>query len=203
MMNDGKLLDLAKFAAQVATKSGAKDASANVFRAREVEVEWRDGKLDRIRESTKQGLGITLFVDGRYSSNATSDIRNEAVEAYIKQAVATTKYLAADEHRHLPDPSRYQGMTTIDLQRKDPNVGAVTPEDRLAMAKRLEDATRAADEKKILISVTTTVGDTEEKSATFNTNGFEGEEESSTSWQVAVASSRMRVTASRRAIVTV
>ena len=60
----------------------------------------RDGKLDRIRESTRQGLYITLYVDGRYSSNSTSDLRDEAVADYVRQVVEGTRYLARDEHRH-------------------------------------------------------------------------------------------------------
>ena len=82
-----ELLLKAKYAANLAQKAGADDARAYVQRSREVRVEMRDGKLDRIRESTRQGLYITLFVNGRYSSNSTSDVRDEAVADFVQQLV--------------------------------------------------------------------------------------------------------------------
>ena len=60
-----ELLSKARSAADAAQKAGADDARAYVQRSREVRVEMRDGKVDRIRESTRQGLYIELFVDGR------------------------------------------------------------------------------------------------------------------------------------------
>lgn len=175
-MADRNLMEVAKRAASVATKAGAKDARVFVNRTRDISVEWRDGKLDRIQESTSQGLYISLYVDGRYSSNSTSDLRPEALDKYVETSVAATKYLAVDEHRKLPDPSRYAGVTAKDLEKRDPSIGSITPEQRLAKAEELEDASRAGDDGRI-ISVTTWVGDTEGMWVGFSTNGFEGSEE--------------------------
>ncbi len=171
------LMELAKKSAEIAKEAGASDARSFVSRGRQVMVEWRDGKLDRIRESTSQGLSITLYVDGKYSSNSTSDIRPDAVEAYVKEAVATTRYLAADEHRKLPDPARYEGRTSIDLERTDPDLGSVSPEARLSMAKQLEDAARAGEGADRIVSVTSSVGDYEGRTVGYATNGFEAEED--------------------------
>jgi PmbA protein len=173
------LMDLARNAARVATLEGAGSARVFATRARGVSVEWRDGKLDRIRESTSQGLSIDLFVAGRYSSNATSDLRDEQVEAYIKQTVAMTRYLAEDIHRQLPDPARYQGATSADLQKSDPSIKEMTPEKRLQTAKRLEDAARSVDREKQIVSVTSSVGDNEGLWVGFSTNGFEASERGS------------------------
>ena len=54
-MSASKLLETARFAADKAKHFGANDARISVSRSRDVSVEWRDGKLDRIQESTKQG----------------------------------------------------------------------------------------------------------------------------------------------------
>lgn len=175
-MADKNLMELAKRAAKVATQAGANDARVFLNRSREISVEWRDGKLDRIQESTSQGLYMDLFVDGRYSSNSTSDIRPDAVDEYVKSSVATTRYLAVDEHRKLPDPSRYAGATTKDLERSDPSIGSVSPEQRLARARELEEAARANDKNGKIVSVTTWVGDTEGSWVGFSTNGFEATE---------------------------
>ncbi len=175
-MTEKKLNELAKNAALIATKAGAKDARVFASRSRGVMVEWRDNKLDRIRESTKQGLYIELYVEGRYSGNATSDLRNDEVEKYVKTAVDMTRYLAPDKHRHLPDPSRYENPTTLDLEKSDPALKTVFPKDRLSTAKQLEHAARASDDKNEIISVTTSVSDSESKWVGFATNGFEATE---------------------------
>ena len=142
-----KLLFLAKSAAQVATKAGATDARVFVSRSRGVKVEWRDGKLDRIRESTSLGLTLELYVDGRYSTNATSDLREDQLRQYVENAVSTTRYLAPDPHRTLPAPARYENATTRDLEIGDPSIERVTPSQRLEVAEALEAAARKEDSR--------------------------------------------------------
>jgi PmbA protein len=173
-----ELLNKAKSAAHVAQQAGADDARAYVIRSREVRVEMRDGKLDRLRESTRQGLYITLYVDGRYSSNSTSDVRDEAVADFVRHLVDGTRYLAPDEHRHLPDPARYKGSAPTDLQLVDPALGSVSPARRVETAEQLEQAARAADRDNKIVSVTASVSDNETLVAGMATNGLVADEES-------------------------
>lgn len=185
-----QLVELAKSAALSAKKAGANDARISLSRSRDVSVEWRDGKLDRIQENTKQSLSITIYVDSKYSVNSTSDLRPESIDAYIKKAVEATKYLAKDPHRHLPDPKRYQGMTTADLRIYDKNVETVTPENRLEVAHALETAAREGEGKDRIISVTTSVSDYEYESVCVATNGLEASEKGTSTWRTASVSIR-------------
>jgi PmbA protein len=179
-MDEESMRELAAHALGAAKGAGASAARAFVTRSRDVTVEWRDGKLDRIRESTAQGLGVSLYVDGRFSSSGTSDLRPDAVAVFVEGMVAATRYLAADAHRHLPDPARYQGATKSDLQICDPAVANVAPEARLADARRLEEAVRAGDKDGRIISVTSAVSDTEARWIGVSTNGFDASERSTT-----------------------
>ncbi len=183
-----KLIDIAKSAAGVAKAAGANDARVLASRSREVKVEWRDGKLDRIQESTKKDLAITLFVDGRYSVNMTADLRQDALKKYITDAVAMTRLLAVDEHRKLPDPKLYQGEAPGDLQINDPSITSVQADSRLATAKQIEEAARAGDKEGAVISVTTEVSDECTDLACVATNGFEGEDTRTAFWRVAQVS---------------
>jgi PmbA protein len=178
-MDEKSMRELAARAIAAATKAGAKDARAFATRSRDVTVEWRDGKLDRIRESTAQSLSVSLYVDGRFSSSGTSDLRPDAVDAFVAGMVGATRYLAVDPHRRLPDPARYAGATTADLQIYDPAVTSVAPEARLGDARRLEEAARAGDQDGRVISVTAGVGDTESTWVGLSTNGFDAAERSS------------------------
>jgi PmbA protein len=125
---------------------------------------------------------VTLFVEGRYSANSTSDIREAAVKQYVKTAVDTTRHLAKDPHRHLPDPERYEGMVTEDLEIFDPAVPNTTPESRLVAAKALEAAARDAGKKSDIVSVTSEVSDYEYRSVCLNTNGLEVGEQGTSTW---------------------
>jgi len=187
-MDEKSMRELAARAIGAAKDVGALDARAFVTRSRDVTVEWRDGKLDRIRESTAQGLSVSLYVDGRFSASGTSDLRPDAVAAFVQGMVGATRYLAVDEHRRLPDPIRYAGATKADLQIFDPAVASVAPEARLGDARKLEEAVRAGDKDARVISVTAAVGDTEATWVGLSTNGFEAAEKS-TVWSRSVEAS--------------
>ncbi len=182
-MIDKTLMGLAKTAAKAATESGAADARITASRSRDVTVEWRDGKLDRIRESTKQSLTITLFVEGRYSVNSTSDIREASVRKYVENAVRATKYLAVDKHRFLPDPKRYEGMVTCDLEIFDPVIPGGSAQTRLAVAAELEESAREGADSSLIASVTSEVSDYEYRSVCLNTNGLEAGEQGTSTWR--------------------
>jgi PmbA protein len=174
MSND--LLHIAQRALQGAKKSGAQGARAAAYRERTSAVEWRDGKLDRLRESTQMGLSLTLLVDGRYSSHTTSDLRPTALDGFIAKAIAMTRILALDPHRKLPDPRRYGDRFAGELRLFDgDSITALTPQERLRIAAELEEAARAVPGKEAIISVTTEFDDSDGESAMVASNGMQGE----------------------------
>ncbi len=170
-----ELLKHARAAVQIAKNKGAQGVRANVYREKKSSVEWRDGKLDRLRQATEMGLSVTLFVDSRYSANSTSDLRPEAVERFIGETVAATRFLATDPHRRLPDPKRYTNRFTGDLQLFDQaGASAVTAVSRRQKAQQLEQAARSAPGADKIISVTGNCSDTILESAKVTSNGMEG-----------------------------
>ena len=110
--------DIAHRCTKTAVKKGAKEAAATVSRVREVTLEWRDGRVDRINEATRRGVQLQLYVDGRYSMASSSDLRPEALERFIADSVSNTRVLAEDPFRSLPDPAlRGRMYRTGDLGR--------------------------------------------------------------------------------------
>ena len=120
MSTPNTLVDTARHAVSLAQKQGATEASATVGRTREVEMQWRDGQLDKVSEATTRGLSLQLFVEGRYASVSTSDLRPEALERFISDSISLTRALAPDEFRRLPDPELYAGRAQLDLELEDP-----------------------------------------------------------------------------------
>ena len=166
-----ELLQSASAAVEMARTAGAQDAWAALSRDRSVSYTYRDGKIEKVEESTSRGLGISLYVDGRYSSHSTTDLRPERLQAFIKEAVALTRALQPDPHRKIPDPALFEGRPTLDLERVDPAVAGVTREQREAWCAEM-DARAHADKR--VISAESGLFSGESQGASASSNGFSG-----------------------------
>ena len=164
--------ELAKWAVRQARKAGANDAAVDVGGSRDVEIIYRDGKLDKLTESTVNSLDLTLYVDQKYSSHSTNDLRQETLESFITEAVAMTKHLGQDPFRSLPDPKYYEGKKDIDLTLYDPAYESFTADQMVARAKEIEEIARGQSD--LLISCTSSVSSSYSESAKVHSNGFEG-----------------------------
>jgi PmbA protein len=139
-----------------------------------VDFQWRDGKPEKVEESTKRGVQLAVFVDERYAHVSTSDLRPEALQTFIGDAVDLAKSLAKDPHRALPDPELYKGQSAASLSLEDPIFDTVTPDQRRRIAKEAEVAARAVKGGDAILSVTTNVSDTQTERFLVNSNGFSG-----------------------------
>jgi PmbA protein len=120
-------------------------------------------------------------VNGRYSGQSTSDLRKAALQSFIHNTVATTKLLAEDPYRSLPDPKYYLGRSTLDLKILDPDYIKTSPQDRHALVKTIEESALAKGGNKV-ISVTAVQNDSYAESVVLSSNGFEGYYETTQYW---------------------
>ena len=179
---NSSLLDTTRTAAALAITKGAGEAAAGGWQARHVEVTWRDGKIEKVSEATTRGLGLDLYVDGRYASVSTSDLRPEALDRFVEDSVALARKLTPDPHRRLPDPALYRGQASLDLELEDPSHGGLDSAARRRIAEELEVAARGVPGAERILSVTTGVSDTRAESALVHTNGFEGTKRGTDFW---------------------
>jgi PmbA protein len=135
-----EIRDLAAEAIKTAKTAGAKECRVGINSQRQVEIAYRDHKPETIKEASTKSLSVEIFVDNRYSSQSTSDLRKDPLADFITNAVATTKLLAEDPYRTLPDPKYYEGREERDLGTLDPEHATFTPEDRHEIAKAVENA---------------------------------------------------------------
>jgi PmbA protein len=173
-MNSKERLELARWAASQAKKYGANEASVNIVNSRDIEILHHDGKLENLKESTQNSLTLYVYANQRYSGHSTNDIRRESLSKFITDAVDMTKYLSEDPYRNLPDPKYYQGLAAIDLKLRDDAYESVESNQRVKIARDLEEAIKAQSDK--VVSCSGEYGDTYAESVKVNTNGFEGEE---------------------------
>lgn len=184
-----EMLDLAAWTLEAAKAAGAAHCRAGVAADRSVEISYRDRRPETIKEAATRQLSIEVYVNGRYSRQTTSDLRKDALRTFVTNAVASTKLLAEDPFRTLPDPKYYAGRATADLKLADPAHRELTPEMRHASAKALEDACLAKGGDKV-ISVTSQEQDSISESILVASNGFEGAEKSTTYVLVAEMTAR-------------
>lgn len=176
------LEDLQKRAEQavaLAEAAGADGVFAWASRSREVEMNYRDGKLESVKESTSRSLSIEVYAGGRYSSHATTDLREDRLRAFVRDAVALTRALQPDPFRALPDPALYEGRSGADLDLQDPAVLALDAATRHGWLSALDAEARGAPE---VVSATSWLADSHDLSAGCSSNGFFGTNESTSLW---------------------
>jgi PmbA protein len=171
-----EMYDLAARAIKIAKSAGADDCRAGISRNRFVDISYRKHKPENIKEASTQGLFIEIFANGRYSGQSTSDLRKDAMKDFISNAVATTRLLAKDPYRTLPDPKYYKGRVDKDLGMLDPDYKKLTPEARHKMVKAIEESALSKGGEKV-ISVTSRAYDGHEESVLLTSNGFEGHQD--------------------------
>lgn len=169
-----ELLKVCRDCVKHATKSGAQEVAAVASQGREVSVQWRDGKLEKIHEATTRGVSLELFVDGRYGVVRTGDLRPQALRDFIQEAVVMTRCIARDPFRMLPDPKLYEGQSPVDLELEDSKYMEMTPERRKEIVKEIEDSARSVPGSEAIQSVTTGFGDERSMAWRVHSNGFEG-----------------------------
>ena len=175
-----KLKDIAGKAALTARKFGAGDARIKVSHQRYIYLQRCERMLEQIEESTTMSLSAALFVDGRYSGHSTSDLRPDALELFLENAVAMTRCLAPDPHRSLPPPGLYEGYRKRDLEVLDRSYDRTDTEWRKEIALRLEEEAAKGGDK--LSQIEAYYYDSINESVLVNTNGFMGDWESTSFW---------------------
>ena len=174
-----EMINLCEFVLKTAKDAGADDCRVALSKSRFVEVQYREHKPETVKEATTQGIGIDIYVNGRYSAQSSSDLRKDALKSFVSNVIETAKLLEEDPYRSLPDPKYYEGRKNIDLQILDSKYKTITPELRHSMAKELEESCLEAGGEKA-ISVTSQVYDELNEETILTSNGFNGETKSTT-----------------------
>lgn len=166
-------------AVDMAKGAGANDAFATASQSRNVEFNFRDGSLEKVKDTTSRSLSIQVYADGRYSSHETTDLSPERLEGFITEAVSITRALEPDEHRRITPAELYQGRSADDLDLVDAAVAGISREQRLSWCEALD---RVATDHERVISATAGVYDGTLNSASVSSNGFSGSHAETYCW---------------------
>ena len=174
-----ELKERAAQAVELAKKAGAQDAWSTASQSRDVQFEYRDGSLEKVKDTTSQNLGIRIYAGGRYSSHSTTDLSPDRLQDFITEAVAITGALEPDEYRRITPESLFTDRPTDDLDLVDTSVQALDREQRMAWCRALDEL---AHQNERVISATSGVYDGTQRSASASSNGFLDEQQSTYCW---------------------
>lgn len=156
----------AEDAVDIAKKLGAPVAESYLSSAREFTVEVRDKQVETLKLADETGLGLRVLVDGKIGFSYTTDLGKDGVEAAVKEAVANAGNTAPDENRGFPRPFSEYPMLNI----HDPQLSNVTKEEKINLAKSMEEDALAYDPR-IKIIETSAYQDGEIEIAVCNSTG--------------------------------
>jgi PmbA protein len=137
------LSDLAAFALERARAQGATAADVEISTSVGQNVTVRMGEVETIEHNRDKGLGITVYLGQQRGNASTTDLSRDAIDRTIAAALAIARHTAADEFAGLADPDRLASPPFADYSLNHP--WALSVDDAVAMAKRMEAAAFAVD----------------------------------------------------------
>lgn len=166
--------DIAQWAMEIALKNGCSSSRVSLTVANNNSFEYRNTQLDKLHQSSENKLYIELYVDGRYGTLSTNRLEKPELEPFIKDGIASTRFLAADLCRQLPDMTRYYTSNSgDDLDLFDSTFFDYTVDRKLAVAKATVDEIYGTDDR--IVSVVSSYDDGCGAEYMVASNGFEGE----------------------------
>ena len=129
-------LELCRFTLRRAIEKGASKVRVSANKSVMDLVGTLNGETDKVTHCLDRSIGISLFVDGRYGAYSTNRLDEKSIDAFLDKALETTRMLAPDPCRDLPDPSRTakDALDGLETGLYDRAYETMTPEKRLSIA---------------------------------------------------------------------
>lgn len=126
---------------------GATAADVVLVESERQSVRVRLGDVEQVKRSRSARLGVRAFVGQRSAVSSTNDLARPALEALARDTVAYAKVNAEDSAAGLPDAALFAtpGGAASEAVLWDDAAFRLSVEDAVALARRTEDAARAAD----------------------------------------------------------
>ncbi len=127
-----------------ARQRGASEADAYFVDERHSSAQVRLGKVETVTHAREQRLALRAFAGKASASASTSDLSRPSVERLVDEAVTLARLTAPDSMAGLPDPGDL-ARAIPDLDLEDPEGHGLSPEEKIALAQRAENAALECD----------------------------------------------------------
>jgi PmbA protein len=165
--------ELAQQMMEFARKNGCSASRISIDAGTETTFEYRDEQLEKLQQASENRFSIALFVDGRYGSYSSNRMDKKELEKFIKNAIVSTRYLAEDKCRTLPNPELYYKGNDPSDTCFDKTIDNLQPDEKLQLAKAAVEEVYKTDSH--IISVSAGYSDSSNFNYLIDSNGFEGE----------------------------
>jgi PmbA protein len=102
------------------------------------EVGIRNGEVEELQEAGSTSLSLSVNLDNKTASAATSDMSESTLETLLDNAIERAKYSSVDESAIFPE---YEKLTINpeSLKMYSPEIREISPEEKINAAKKLEE----------------------------------------------------------------
>lgn len=147
---------------------GAQFAEAYISSSKELNIEVREGRVETMKLAEDRGLGLRVIRKGRTGFSFSTDLSPGGIEEAARQALANCAKTGEDPYHRLPPP----GPSYPELDIFDPAIREATVEQKIEMAKSMEEAARAYDPR-VRIIESSSYQDGESLVTVFNSLGMQ------------------------------
>ncbi|MDD3074788.1 MAG: TldD/PmbA family protein [Eubacteriales bacterium] len=143
MNSDKKLAgdEIVRAVIEESKQRNVEHAEAYFDSERELSIEVRDGQVENLKVAKDAGLGIRVIQNGRLGYAYTTELTWGNLANTLEIALANAKAASEDSYYTLPEPAT--SYPELDLD--DPQLGQVSLEEKIEMARQMERSGRSFD----------------------------------------------------------
>ncbi len=129
-----------------AEKQGATGGDIVVVIGDAFSTQVRLNSVEKISNARGKRLGLRLMFGNRSAMTSTSDLSSSSLEKLLSDTCALARVAAEDPFRGLPQPEEY-AVTFPELNMEDPDIEALSIDEKIDLAMRAEKAALDQDER--------------------------------------------------------
>ncbi|MDD2220305.1 MAG: TldD/PmbA family protein [Desulfoplanes sp.] len=143
MNNDKKLAgeEIVNAVIEESKQRRVEHAEAFFDSERELSIEVRDSQVENLKVAKDAGLGIRVIQNGRLGYAYTTELTWGNLANTLEMALANAKAASEDSYYTLPEPA----LSYPELDLDDPQLGQVSLEEKIEMARQIERSGRSFD----------------------------------------------------------
>ena len=143
-MAERDLEQIAKDLVDKAKAAGASAADVVALEGEEFSTVLRLGQIEKLKEASSKGLGLRVFIGTQSASAYSSDFSPSSLNMLVERTLEMARETSEDPASSLPEAGLL-GSYKGDLQLHCSDVAALATEERIAWARRAEEAAMAVD----------------------------------------------------------
>ncbi len=143
-MKENDYRQLAADVVQMARARGAGEAECTISEGEEYSATVRMREIEKLKQAGSRAAGVRVLVGRRPGSSYTSDLTPDGLSRMVDSAMALAELATDDPHAGLPEPEEL-GCLPGDLKLWSDDVGELSSEARISLARDAEEAAFATD----------------------------------------------------------